>query len=326
MEQIAGISNWKLVIRRNADSVTILRAATCDQTATLPEELFGLPVTTLAHHALSPTGKTAAGEEVLVTCGQAMEEDLWDNRRLRTLVLPETIRRIEDYAFLNCDHLRELHLYDSILYWGGCAFMNCRILDTFHLTRTGREQGDTLEYINGELSCDLDVTIHETDGQTARLIFPDYQETYEENLPAHHFQYWIYGGGYPYHHIFQRRQISLKDYDALWPDYINTEYEEETAIRLAWYRLRWPLELSEKAEEQYLEYLKENTAAVIRWLLTQRDQSGLRFLLKQTQPDRDTLSEACAIARENHGAEAVAILLEEQHRRFPTGANKNFEL
>ena len=326
MEQVAGISNWKLTIKRNADSISILRGTTCDRAATLPEELFGLPVTTLAHHALAPTGKQIAGEEVLVTCGQTADEDAWDNRRLHTLTLPKTIRRIEDYAFLNCDHLKELRLHDGVTFWGGSVFMNCRALNTFRLTRVSREQGDSLEYINGELSGDLDVTIQETDGRMARLIFPDFQEVYEENLPAHHFQYWIYGGGYPYHHIFRQRQMSLKDYDALWQDYIEMEHEEETAIRLAWYRLRFPVELSEKAEQDYLAYLRTQTAATVRWLLTQRDQSDLRFLLAKTEPHRETLAEACAIARENHAPEALAILLEEQHRRFPAGVHKSFDL
>ena len=56
MEIVSGINNWKLVIRRDADGITILRASTCDIRAALPEELFGLPVTVLGDHALAPTG------------------------------------------------------------------------------------------------------------------------------------------------------------------------------------------------------------------------------------------------------------------------------
>lgn len=326
MEQIAGISNWKLTVRREPRGIAILRATTCDRDAALPEELWGLPVISLSRHALAPSAQPVSGEEVLVTCGQPAEETLWDNRGLRTLTLPKTLLRMEDYALLNCDHLRELRLYDGVAFWGGAVFMNCRALNRFHLIRVGQEQGDSLEYICSELSCDLDISIQGTDGQTARLLFPDFQEVYEENISAHHFQYWIHGGGYAYHHIFRQRKLSMKDYDALWHDYIHMEHEDETAIRLAWYRLRYPVELAEKAEEQYLDYLRERTADAVRWLLTQRDQSDLRFLLKRTEPDRETLAEACAIARENHASEALAILLEEQHRRFPAGAGKRFDL
>ena len=37
LEQISGVNNWKLVIRREAAGVTILRAETCDRKAALPE-------------------------------------------------------------------------------------------------------------------------------------------------------------------------------------------------------------------------------------------------------------------------------------------------
>ena len=53
---------------------------------------------------------------------------------------------------------------------------------------------------------------------------------------------------------------------------------------------------------------------------------GLAFLLNRTAPDRDTLAAACQRAREAGAAEAVALLLEEQHRRFPAGGNRSFDL
>ena len=47
METIPGSGNWRLTLRREAEGVTILRAATCDRRAVLPDTLFGLPVTAL---------------------------------------------------------------------------------------------------------------------------------------------------------------------------------------------------------------------------------------------------------------------------------------
>jgi len=70
----------------------------------------------------------------------------------------------------------------------------------FHLTWVGEEQGESLAYFADELSRELDVTIVMPDGETARLIFPEYREIYEENCPAHHFDYNISGAGYPYHY------------------------------------------------------------------------------------------------------------------------------
>lgn len=326
METVSGINNWKLRIRREAESITILRAVTCDARAALPDALFGLPVTVLGDHALSPTARETDGEEVLVTCGPLGAEVEWDNHRLRDLTLPAGLRRVGDYAFLNCDGLHTLRLHDRISFWSGGALMNCRALNTFHLTRVGEEHGESLAFFNDELSRELDVTITDTEGRVARLLFPEFMEVYEENCPAHHFDYNIYGAGYPYHHCFRQKKLILKNYDELWKAYLGMEHEEGTALRLAWWRLRYPLELSDKAEAAYLAYLRSREADAVRWLLAERDPGGLRFLLERTAPDRETLSEACTMAREQGASEALAILLEEQHRRFPAGMDKSFDL
>lgn len=326
METVSGINNWKLVIRRDADGITILRATTCDAVATLPGELFGLPVTVLGDHALSPTAWPEEGEEVLVTCGAPDADAEWDNHKLRELTLPPSLYRVRDYALLNCDGLHTLRLHDTIRYWSGGALMNCRSLHTFHITRVGEEQGETLAFINDEMSRELDVTITETDGRVLRLLFPEFMEVYEENCPAHHFDYNIRGAGYPYHHCFHHKRLSLKTYDGLWKVYLGMEHEDSCALRLAWWRLRYPVDLSEKAEEAYLEHLRSCAADAVRWLLDEKDPGGLRFLLKRVELDKAALTEACAIAREQGAAEALAILLEEQHKRFPSGMNKTFDL
>ena len=85
METIPGSGNWKLTIRREAAGITILRAATCDARARLPETLYGLPVTALGDHALSPTAASAEGEDLLVTCGTGTDPGTWSNRDLEDL-------------------------------------------------------------------------------------------------------------------------------------------------------------------------------------------------------------------------------------------------
>ena len=324
METVSGLSNWKLVIRREQAGITILRAVTCDPRAVLPEQLFGLPVTALGPHALSPNAAQPQGEEVLVTCGRPAEEG-WTNAQMQELTLPASLERVGDYALFNCAELKKLSLHDGVRFWGGGTLMNCRCLDTFHLTRVG-EQGETLAYFADELSRELDVTIVEPDGGQVRLIFPEYVEVYEENCPAHHFDYNIYGAGYPYHHCFRNKRLSLKEYDSLWREFLGVEHDDGCAVRLAWWRLRYPAELTEKAEGAYLAYLRAHVPAAVEWLLEQRDLTGLHFLLERTQPDRETLSAACALAREQRAPEAVALLLEEQHRRFPPAAARSFDL
>lgn len=326
METVSGASNWRLVLRREGGGITVLRAGTPDERAVLPERLFGLPVKALGDRALAPERQgdpvPPGAEALLVTCGPS-EEDA-DNRRLRDLTLPGTLESLGDYALLNCSSLKTLRIHDNILRWGGGTLMNCRSLNALHLTRTGPEQGEALAWFAGELSRELDVTIHGE--ETARLLFPEYTELYEENCPAHHFDYSISGAGYPYHHCFRQKRLSLKEYDALWKDFLGMEHEERAALRLAWRRLRWPLDLGEAAEATYRAYLKGRAGAALRLLLEEDGGESLPLLLSLAEPDRDTLSAACALARERGNTAALAALLEEQHRRFPAGLEKSFAL
>lgn len=325
METVSGVNNWKLVIRRETGGVTILRAATCDRRAALPEELFGLPVTALGDHALTPGRRPPEGEEVLLTCGPTAVDGAWDNGDLEDLRLPESLERVEDYAFFNCGKLKTLRLGDTVRHWGGGALMNCRRLDTFHLACTGQE-GELLAYFADELPRELDVTLYRAGEIAARLIFPEYVEVYEENCPAHHFDYNIYGAGYGYHHCFYQKKLSLKAYDELWRPMLGMEHDEDCALRLAWWRLRYPAELTEQAEGQYLSYLRAHAPEAARWRLAERDTEGLRFLLARTEWTREALAEACDLARTQESPEALALLLEEQHRRFSGGLDKSFEL
>lgn len=352
MEIISGESNWRLLLRREADRVVILRAGTCDRRAVLPDRLFGLPVTELADHALAPDRQPALnrqpavnrqsapdrqpafdrqstpsgeGEPLLITCGLPDPDAVWDNRNLQDLSLPKSLTAIGSYALLNCSALKNLRLHDSVERWGGAVLMNCRGLDALHLTRAGKAQGEALAWFVGELSRELDVTI-ESGGETTRLLFPEYTELYEENCPAHHFDYFISGAGYPYHHCFRQKKLQLKEYDALWRDFLAMEHDEPAALRLAWYRLRWPVDLGETAAADYRDYLRSHAGEALRFLLAEEGGEGLPLLLELARPDRAALAAACALARELGATAALAALLEERHRRFPEGLGKTFAL
>lgn len=325
METIPGSGNWRLTLRREAEGITVLRAATCDKRAVLPETLCGLPVTALGDHALSPAAAPAAGEDLLVTCGGAGDPESWANRDLEDLTLPRSLRRMGDYALMNCGALRALGLHDGVQMWGGGVLMNCRSLDTLRLTRVG-EQGETLAWFADELPWELDVTVGEPDGTVFRLLFPEYQEVYEENCPAHHFDYNIHGAGYPYHHVFSQKRLDLRAYDALWPGFLGMEHDAGCAVRLAFWRLRYPVELTPRAEGQYLSYLKAHAGEAAAWLVGERDMPGLAFLLRTAEPEAADLAAARDLAREIGAAEALALLLEQQRDAAPRGLDKTFDL
>lgn len=323
METVSGSNNWKLVFRRENGGVTLLQAVTCDRKAVLPREIDGLPVIALAHHALAPNRAAPVGEEVQITCGPVNGD--WDNAKLEELHLPDTLTHADAYAFYNCRKLKALHFSDSLRYWGSGTLMNCRELNTFYLTCSGHE-GDVLRNLGGELQGELDVTLYYEDGREARLILPEYSEVHEENVPHHQFDFFIVGAGYPYHHCFRQGKFNLREYDDLWKGFLRKCYEEDCALRMVWCRLCHPLDLSDSAREDYMAYLRNHLEDAAYWRLQERDVAGLQFLLRELEPTRELLGKLCESARELEAPEALAVLLEEQHKRFPAGADKTFDL
>lgn len=323
METVSGLSNWKLTLRREADHIEILRAETCDRKAVLPDELFGLPVTVLGDHALAPGAKPAEGETLRITCGREGE---WDNRQLQELALPRHLTDVENYAFYGCRSLHTLRLHDRADRWGGYCLMNCRELRNIRLTRTGETHGGALAFLCSELHEELQVTVTGTDGRETRLVFPEFVEDYEENVPNHHFDYRIYGGGHPYHHVFRGKQLDLRVYDGLWVTFLKEAHDPDTALRLAYARLRWPADLSAQAAERYRAYLAERAEDAVLWQISQRDAAGLRMLLEELNVQGELLHSACEQARQAGDTEALALLLERQHRQEPKGFDKEFDL
>lgn len=324
-ETISGSGNWRLTFQRSERGITILQAVTCDKKAALPDELFGLPVIALARKALAPAASEVRGEKLEITCGRADSE--WDNRNIEELTLPRPLVRVGDYAMMNCRSLHTLTLYDNIDALHSSAFMNCRAFKKLNLICEKDAYGPVLSGIVPWLSTELDVSVTTAAGETMRLIFPEFFEAYTESEPTHFFTYTIEGSvAYAYHNIFKSRVLSMQEYDGLWEVYITTDYVQSSALRLAWWRLRHPYGLSESMQEAYSDHVYKNILPAFDLVLKAKDTEGLRLLLKSPALTAQELEHAQSAAREAHLTEAMAILLEEQRRRFSGGRSRSFEL
>ena len=324
METIQGLTNWQLTVRREEGSVTIMRALTCDQNAVLPDTLFGLPVTALSDRALAAGAAGVEGAALRVLGGAESEE--WDNRNIRALTLPRPLESIGDYAFMNLRAMQTLRFWDDLRATGSATFMNCRSFARIELTRTAPTQGPALSSIVRNLQQELDVTIDRTDGNSLRLIFPEYVENYTENTPAHHFELKISGGGYAYHSVFRDKTLSVPDFDSLWPVYIAAEHDGDSALRLAYYRLRCAVGLNETARERYADYLRRRLGPALSFAMAEKDMPGLRLLLTLGDQSPEVLEAALSEARERRLTEATALLLETRRARSGAGREKKWEL
>ncbi len=316
MTTLPGISPWRLRIRRETDGIAILQAKTYVQQAVLPDTLFGQPVIRLGNRAISAHDWEADGESVTLACGSVPSDAKWDNRALCSLVLPDTLTEVGDYALQGCSSLTSIELHDRPIRWGACILLGCGALRQILLKRDHPEDCGCMAYFAGELSSELEITVSGPDGPSFRLLFPEYSETEEEFFTDHlDFHYHLSGAGYQYHHAFVNHRLNFYHYDRNWKSFLGMDYSLPSAARIAYNRLRWPVQLSERSQALYSQYLKAHASDALTQILLEKDTAGLQFLLHEAPPERSAITAACELAREENATALLALLLEDLHRR-----------
>lgn len=309
MEITVHANEMELTCLMTERGAVINRARTAARDVVVPESIEGRAVVALGPRAFAPHS----------------DEGAPDHRLIRRVTLPDTLERVGDYAFYNCFALEQLRLSDRTRNWGASCLMNCRKLRRFDLAVTD-ENSPALHYFADELMTELDVTLRYEDGRSARLIFPEYTESFNDNKPAHFFDFHLSGPGLPYHHAFQGKRFDYGLFDGCWEEMLRREYEPECAVRLAFFRLFYPVGLSAKAAQRYREHLACHGEETVQWLLRERDSRGMDWFLKNFTLNGDAMSRALETARQTHQAESTALLLARRDGSVPKGRMKSFDL
>ena len=104
------------------------------------------------------------------------------------------------------------------------------------------------------------------------------------------------------------------------------DYSLPSAARIAYNRLRWPVQLSERSQALYSQYLKAHASDALTQILLEKDTAGLQFLLHEAPPERSAITAACELAREENATALLALLLEDLHRRSDCVETNHFSL
>ena len=126
--------------------------------------------------------------------------------------------------------------------------------------------------------------------------------------------------------MFRSKRLSVPDYDALWPEYLAAEHDEDCALRLAYWRLRFPAELGERARQRYADYLRRRLAPALVFAIGEGDDRGLRLLLDLGEAAPEALETALNAARAQNRTEATALLLEARRSCPGAGRARRFDL
>lgn len=291
----------------------------------LPQEIAGKPL-------------IAIGENAFATeAGQALEQ----------ISLPQSLRRIEDYAFYGCGRLKRLQLPEGVERIGKYAFYNCRRLEEINIPAAATDLNTGL-FLNCDALCrlsfgrcrhiadlisgllqelDLTIAFPQADGtvQVAKLILPDFQYEYIEDTPARQFHQVNYGTGHIFRQCIGNSEIDFRRYDEI---FYLTKREDaaETVLPLALARLEYPYRLEERRRQTYLAYIREHLLSAAAYLLDRQEGERIRLFADWGILTAGDITPLIDLAQGRRQAGLVSFLMDYQHKTFGGGRKKTFEL
>lgn len=310
--------------REQDDGLVLTGCYGVDGRIMLPDEIGGRPITAIAPYAFSEK-EEAADDMVWLGPYVSLHRE---RKRLCTkdvleIQLPAGVKEIGKYAFYRCRNLKRMIMSNSLLDIGGGAFTGCRLSQVEIHFYQG--QKSALKSIVDEIRFEITAKLyyHEL-GQTARVLFPEHYEEAVENTPARILETHHHGAGGYYRQCFYERELDYKKYDELLVRAI-AEEEEETVVRLALLRLRYPLRLSGKAKAVYETYLNRHLRKAAIMLVNDEDIKGLRFMSDNRYWNAEALDCAVKEAGRLKKTEILSMMMDMKHEHFPK-SKKSFEL
>lgn len=285
----------------------------------LPEEIEGRPLTKIGRYCFAPQGKESpsARRTFLGNPSRIDSSHRIGGSFLKEITLPQTVHVLDNAAFYNCRELERLSIGAESLAVGSDLFTNCWELRELTV-RGNASAASSLKKILAVISSDLTVSFCTDGAVQARLFYPEYFESMDENTPAHIFNYSISGQGYRYRQCFAAgTAVGYDDYDKVFPVALPGE-TAETLCRIAMDRLVFPVSLSAEAEEQYRDYLTEQQQKLAALLCAGRDGESMACLAGKKLLTRETLLLLADMAAEKEWNEGAVLARELVHKHFGT--------
>lgn len=314
------------------ETITVLGCRSYDGLVEIPRTIDNRPVTELSAYAFS---EGWGRQEMLKAAGTILVADAEGNAvsnelpsielppaaccgHLKEIILPPTIKKIGNYAFYNCFELNTIRCYSTIEDVGSGLFTGCSGVKNMDIhVEPGRRS--CFKELISELRQELYVNYYEEQAERpvlAKLVFPEMFEESVENTPARIIMREMHGCGHMYRYCFEQTAFRFSKYDALFP-HIKVQEPESVVCALVMGRLKYPLELMEPYREVYEEYLRSHMTAAAKRALIERDTELLTWLAENYADRKETLDELIELANQKGETEALSVLMDLRHRRFP---------
>lgn len=318
----------KLYYQIKNNCIEIIRCFGNDTKIVLPEQIDGLPVTSVAAYAFSDR-KTGEEGQVFVYRNNELglfgeEEHLLAGNCVEEIVFPGTVREIGNYIFYGCKRLRKLEFYHTLMQIGSGAFTGCSALKSLTVHMEGGSQSCVKEIL-GELWQRIDVTFcYGETNEKAVLVFPEHYEEAVENTPARILFTQHHGSGNNYRQCFYNKEIDYRKYDSLF-SVAAARDKAGVLADIAFGRLEYPYQLAENYRAAYKNLIQDRYKEIIKYLLEKENFPGIRVITENGIWNGEMLEYALELAARQGKTEILSNLMNEKQKNVPK-KTKRFEL
>lgn len=298
-QRLAGNMEYEYKIKNGC--VTLLRCYGEEERVAVPERIEDCPVTSLGAYIFSQSRRDP--DQGKAICGN----------QLREIILPDTIRQIENYAFYGCFALEKMTFSHKIEGIGGGVFTGCHRLASL-CVRMQDAKGYSLKNILGELHHEIHLTLFD-EKESWELLIPEFYEEAVENTPARNVDMAFHGSGYAYRQCFADGKLQYNGYDKclVMADHLESE---DFCIELCMLRLRYPHELTETAKGTYISWLMQHRMATGTWCIEFEQMEALELLTSFVDWREEEAESMIAFANKKGRLEYQSYFMDYKHTHF----------
>lgn len=289
----------------------ILRVYSRTPCLVIPEIIDGYKVTKVGEYCFSETSHIEEKYSIELDNTQKSLYHEGAGNYILEVMLPESIKSIGRNAFYNCRKLKSVTVGAACEEIGGDIFMNCRSLNTINVACNVNERSGIKQLLS-RYSSDIEVVYECNSEISAKIFYPEYVESYDEIAPAHIFGRNITGEGFRARECFTEGVPNLGQYDEIF-EKASAEESIKTASKIALDRLLYPVDLSEKAKEQYLGYIREYDSDIMRILVSEKELETIYFLCSEGYIKAPAYDVGIAAATADEWGEGAASMLKWKH-------------
>ena len=279
----------------------------------IPERIGEYPVTAVGAYCFSDRNRVPEDVLAYPDVPEYLCDSRWSDRRelagdyMERVVLPDSLRRIDNAAFFGCRKLAAIEMGSGPLTIGSDVFNNCSQLQSIRVRGSVTEPSG-IRHIVSRISWEVEVEFPD-----AFLLYPEYYERYDTIAPAHIFGLNIEGEGFRARQCFRGDMIDFAAYDAIFGKAC-AEESVTTLGRMSPDRLMTPVSLSESSRLAYEAFVKAHAGEILCDCVKKRERERMEWLCRGLYADSQAVDAAIARAVQAGWSGGAASLLEWKHR------------